>query len=119
MNMLLVILSAFVANVTAYAQLSVELEPSYVFTSHPLTKASLETVNFETFPIFSQTTQNKAHSATTFSLFPYGKTKRYRLDYQNKLAIKFKVAQQTFVNIDNNRLILQLFIDNSIDDTPS
>jgi len=117
--MLLVILSAFVANVTAYAQLSTELEPSYSFTSQPLSNASLKTVNFECFSIFSQSTQKKEHSATIFSLSPYAKTKNYRLDYQNKLAIKFKVAQQNFVNIDDNKLMLLPYLDNSNDDTPS
>ena len=101
MNMILVIISAFVANVAAYAQLSTELEQSYSVTSQQAVKATAEKTDLEQLSIFNQSTAQKIFCTTFFNVYPYLETRTYHVGYQARQTVKFNKAKQVFININD------------------
>ena len=119
MNMILLIISAFVTNVAAYAQLSTELEQSYSVTSQQLSKATAKTSNFEQSSLRNQNTVKKVFCTDSFKLFSGNEKSICRINYQTKLVVKFKTAKNTFININDKTSFLPLFTSITSDETPS
>ena len=119
MNMILVIISAFVANVAADAQLSTELEQSYSVTSQQAVKATAKTADLEQLSALNSAKVQKIFCSDDFKLFPCNKRIIFLVDYQTKLAVEFKTAKNTFVNINNKTSLLPLFTSIISDESPS
>jgi len=116
MNMVLVIISALVTNVAAYAQLSTELEQTYSVTSQQVVKP---TANVEQLSALTLAKVQKIFCNDDFKIFSCNERAICRVDYQTKLIVKFKTAKNIFVNINNTTSLLPPFISKNSDETPS
>jgi hypothetical protein len=119
MNMILVIISALVTNVVAYAQLSTELEPAHSVTSQQLFHANAKATAPKYLSALVQSKQKQAYHSADFGLPVYTETQKYRIDQQSKLTVEFKAVQHVFMSINDKTIILTPLLNSTPSEIPS
>jgi hypothetical protein len=119
MNMILVIISALVTNVAAYAQLSTELEPSHSVTSQQVFHASAKAIGPKYLFTLVQSKQKEANHTADFGLPVYVETQTYRNEQQSKLTVEFKVVKHLFMSINDKALVWTRLLNSTPSQKPS